>query len=126
MVSTMSSSLLKDTKYVLERCREAPCPVIVQVRGSPTLVIMDAAAFDYQFKKANKLPKGHMYVAYRPLRMPITTLKYMSKTVDACDQANEPIYLQKFNMDELVIMSFSVYERIQRECKPRKRGDYYE
>lgn len=120
MVSTMSSSLLKDTKYVLEKCRETPCPVIIQVRGTPVLVVMDAAAFDYQFKNAKKLPKGQMYVAYRPLRMPITTLKYMSKTLEACNEADEPVYLQKFNTDELVIMSFTIYERLQKACKSRR------
>lgn len=120
MAETMPSSLLKDTKYVLAKCRETPCPIVVQARGTPLLVIMDAAAFDYQFKNARKLPKGHMHVAYRPLRMPITTLKYMSQTVDACNKADEPVYLQKYNADELVVMSYSVYERLQKECKPQR------
>ena len=114
MVTTMSSSLLKDTKYVLAKCRENPCPVIVQARGIPVLVVMDAAAFDYRFKNARKLPKGQMYVAYRPLRMPITTLKTMSQTMDVCNKANEPVYLQKFNTDELVIMNYTVFERLQK------------
>lgn len=121
MVSTMSSSLLKDTKYVLEKCREASCPVIVQTRGTPVLVVMDAAAFDYQFKNARKLPKGQMYVAYRPLRMPITTLKCMYKTMEACNKADEPVYLQKFNTDELVVMSFAVYERLQNTKRVNRR-----
>lgn len=120
MASTMSSSLLKDTKYVLLKCRETPEPVIVQVRGEPVVVVMDAAAFDYQFGQAMKLPKGHMHVAYRPLRLPITTLKYMSKTVESCHEADEPIYLQKFNTDELVIMSFAVYERLRKVCKSHR------
>lgn len=120
METTMSSSLLKDTKYVLEKCRENPCPVVIQARGNPVLVIMDAAAFDYQFMNARKLPKGKMFVAYRPLRMPITTLKYTNKTIEACTKANEPVYLQKFNTDELVIMSYTVFERLQNECKSHK------
>ena len=33
---------------------------------------------------------------------PITILKYTSKTVDTCNKADEPIYLQRYNRDELV------------------------
>ena len=71
-----------------------------------------------QFKDAMKLPKGHVYVAYRPLRMPISLLKGIGQTIAACDKANEPIYLQKFNKDELVVMNCTVYARLQNECKP--------
>lgn len=118
MEVTMISSLLKDTKFVLQKCREAACPVLVQACGKPVLVIMDVATFDHQFKDAMKLPKGHVYVAYRPLRMPISLLKGIGQTIAACDKANEPIYLQKFNRDELVVMNCTVYARLQKECKP--------
>lgn len=118
MEVTMISSLLKDTKYVLQKCREAACPVIVQACGNPVLVIMDIAAFDHQFKNAMKLPKGHVRVAYRPLRMPISLLKGMGQTIAACDKADEPVYLQKYNKDELVMMNCTVYARLQKKCKP--------
>lgn len=118
MEATLISSLLKDTKYVLQKCREASCPVIVQTWGNPVLVIMDVAAFDRQFKEALKLPKGHVHVAYRPLRMPISLLKGLGQTIDACNQADEPIYLQKYNRDELVMMNCAVYARLQEKLKP--------
>jgi len=118
MEVTMISSLLKDTKYVLQKCREAACPVIVQACGNSVLVIMDVAAFNHQFKDAMKLPEGHVRVAYRPLRMPISLLKGMGQTIAACDKADEPVYLQKYNKDALVMMNCTVYARLQKKCKP--------
>ena len=105
MKVTMLSSLLKDTKLVLQKCREAACPVLVQACGNPVLVIMDVATFDHQFKDAMKLPKGHVYVAYRPLRMPISLLKGIGQTIAACDKADEPIYLQQFMLRKTTIRS---------------------
>ena len=112
MTRTISSSLIKDTKGILALCQDSPNPIIVQTNGTPVLVLMDAAAFEYQFKDSRKLPGAFKRISHRPLRMPITTLKYTSKAVDTCSKADEPIYLQRYNRDELVIMSPKVFERM--------------
>lgn len=119
MEKTLPSSMMKDTKLVLQTCREHLCPIVIQAWGKPILIIMDAATFDYQYKPRAKPPKEKVRVAYRPLRMPITTLKNTGETVDACNAANEPIYLQKYNTDELVMMSCAVYERLMEEARTK-------
>lgn len=112
MTKTISSSLIKDTKGILALCQDSQNPIIVQTNGTPVLVLMDAAAFEYQFKDSRKLPDILKRISHRPLRLPITILKYTSKTVDTCNKADEPTYLQRYNRDELVIMSPKVFERI--------------
>ena len=56
MTKTISSSLIKDTKGILALCQDSQNPIIVQTNGTPVLVLMDAAAFEYQFKDSRKLP----------------------------------------------------------------------
>ena len=112
MTRTISSSFIKDTKGILALCQDSPNPIIVQANGTPVLVLMDAAAFEYQFKDSRMLSGNFKRISHRPLRMPITTLKYTSKTIDTCSKVDEPIYLQRYNRDELVIMSPKVFARI--------------
>ena len=112
-------SSLKDTTGIIELCRNAGEPVIVNRNGELMLVIMTRDVFGQYFRI--RKPNGEIDIEkeyfqkgnqnYLRNVIMIKELKNPAEIVRICESANIPFPVIRNGYDELYVMSYAEYLR---------------